>query len=387
VKRSPDTFTFTPELGSRLRDLRLKAGLTQLELARVMGRAGKKAGNLVGRLERGDERYPSFGVIADFLRGCRAGFRDITDILDLYTSLPTAQSKVHDAVLTRVVSGVVPKLQEQVKAYDRQFDRPVSKAPAKKEPSLPDRLKRLERARKNAAAGRRRYFYGEYLKVAVNETGLKPVIGVTVPLFNHGLEWFGILYGTRSAKPGKREKLLAESEARFAKASRFPLDAIRKLEDGVRRRFAELEMAGELNWLPSLSLEEYEAGLLAPARKRYLKQEKQRELMRRFNQYDAALKTAKQRVWDEVQPLLDEAGVPNERRTVYRRLVGVCSTAAMNCEPGSVGERQELDMYILEPQWIHLGLDTALAQKLAAIMLTRFRELAKSFPPDPRPRR
>jgi hypothetical protein len=44
-------------------------------------------------------------------------------------------------------------------------------------------------------------------------------------------------------------------------------------------------------------------------------------------------------------------------------------------------------MYILEPQWIHLGIDTALAQKLAAIMLPRFRELAKSFPPDPRPKR
>jgi hypothetical protein len=44
-------------------------------------------------------------------------------------------------------------------------------------------------------------------------------------------------------------------------------------------------------------------------------------------------------------------------------------------------------MYILEPQWIGLGLETALARKLAAIMLPRFRELAKSFPPDPRPKR
>jgi len=125
MKRSPDTFVFAPEFGTRLRDLRLRAGLTQLELARIMGRAGKGAANLVSRLEKGDERYPSFSLIADFLRGCRAGFRDILDILDLYTDLPTAQSKAHDAVLTRVVSGVVPKLQEQVEAYDRQFDRPV----------------------------------------------------------------------------------------------------------------------------------------------------------------------------------------------------------------------------------------------------------------------
>jgi hypothetical protein len=248
-------------------------------------------------------------------------------------------------------------------------------------------MKRLERARKNAAAARRRDFYGEYLKVAVNKTGLDPVMAVTEPLFKHGLEWFGILYRTRSAKPGVREKLLAESEAKFAKASRFPLDAIRKLEDGVRRHFAELEMAGELNWLPNLSLEEYEAGLLAPARKRNLKQEQHHEYVRRFNAYDAARKAATQRVWAEVQPMLDEAGVPGERLAVYRGLVGSCCTAALNFEPGSVGEKKQLDEYILEPRWIELGLGTALAQKLAAIALPRFRALAKSFPPDPRPKR
>jgi hypothetical protein len=79
--------------------------------------------------------------------------------------------------------------------------------------------------------------------------------------------------------------------------------------------------------------------------------------------------------------------VPKERRTVYRRLAGVCCTAALNSEPGSERERRQVDEYILEPQWIRLGLDTALAQKLAGIMLVRFGELAKSLPPDPRPRR
>jgi hypothetical protein len=59
----------------------------------------------------------------------------------------------------------------------------------------------------------------------------------------------------------------------------------------------------------------------------------------------------------------------------------------LNSEPGSDTERREIDAYIQEPQWIRLGLDTALAQKLAALMLARFRELAQSFPPDPRPRR
>jgi hypothetical protein len=54
-----------------------------------------------------------------------------------------------------------------------------------------------------------------------------------------------------------------------------------------------------------------------------------------------------------------------------------------NLEPGSVG----VDEYILNPEWIGRGLDTALAQKLAALMLVRFRELANSLPPVPRSKR
>ena len=55
--------------------------------------------------------------------------------------------------------------------------------------------------------------------------------------------------------------------------------------------------------------------------------------------------------------------------------------------PGSVEERRQIEEYILEPRWIRLRLDTALAQKLAGIVLARFHELAKSFPSDPRPKR
>jgi transcriptional regulator with XRE-family HTH domain len=387
MKRSQDTFTFTREFGLRLRDLRLKAGLTQLELARAMGRAGKKAGNFVGRLERGDERYPSFGLVADFLRGCRAGFRDIADILDTYTNLPTPQEKVFEEALTEVAKSVPPKWQAQVTNYDRQLDRTTSTAKPVAGRTMPDRLKRLERARKMAAAARRRFLYGQYLKEAVNETGLDPVMAVTEPLFNHGLEWFGILYRTRNAKPGVRERLLAESEAKFEHDSRFPLESIRKLEDGVRRHFGEMEMRGDLDWLPALSLDEYEASLLTPTRKRTLRQEQLDQYRHEFEQYDAARKAAVEQVWKEVQPVLDKAGVPEGQRAVYRGVITACCVAATSFEPGSVGEKKQLDECLLDPNSTRRGLDTALAQKLAATLLARFRELAKSFPPDPRPKR
>jgi hypothetical protein len=69
--------------------LRLRAGLTQSGLAQAMGRTGKGGASIVSRMEKGTVPYPSFGLVADFLRGCRAGFKDLLDVLDLYTNLPT----------------------------------------------------------------------------------------------------------------------------------------------------------------------------------------------------------------------------------------------------------------------------------------------------------
>jgi transcriptional regulator with XRE-family HTH domain len=42
MKRPTDTFSFQLELGKRLKDLRLRAGLTRAELVQAMGRAGSE---------------------------------------------------------------------------------------------------------------------------------------------------------------------------------------------------------------------------------------------------------------------------------------------------------------------------------------------------------
>jgi transcriptional regulator with XRE-family HTH domain len=386
MKPFPGTFVFTPELGARLRDLRLKAGLTQLELARAMGRGGKNAGNLVSRLERGDERYPSFGLVVDFLRGCRAGFRDILDILDLYTDLPTTQQQVFGKALARVAASVPEKWQSQVTKYDLRFDIPKTAPEKIPVQAKPDLSKRLERAKKMAAAARRRHLYGQFLKDVVGKAGPNISLNDRHYLFNHGLLWFAILYATRKGRPAARDKRLAASEARFLEASGLPLEEIRYVQDKVKEYFGELERRGDLDWLPSLSLDEYEASLLKPARKRELREEQRREFARKVNEYETARKAVVEQVWQEVQPLLDEAGVAKERRAIWRPLAGYCFAAALNSEPGSEREQRQLDEYILEPRRMRLGLDTALAQKLAGVMLTRLRELAKSLPPDPRPR-
>jgi hypothetical protein len=155
----------------------------------------------------------------------------------------------------------------------------------------------------------------------------------------------------------------------------------------VKEHFGEMERRGDLDWLPVLTLDEYEASLLKPASRRELRREQRWEHGIKIGEWQVARKALIDGVWQEVQPVLDEARVPKERRVVYRRLAGYCCTAALNSESGSELERRQIDEYILEPQWMRLGLDTALAQKLVALMLVRFRELADSLPPAPRPKR
>jgi len=387
MKRPADTFVLTPELGARLRDIRLKAGLTQMDLARAMGRVGKKAGNLVGRIERGDERYPSLGLVADFLRGCRAGFKDILDLLDLYTELPTTRQQVFGKALEKVAASVPAKWQAQVTKYDQRIDIPKTATEKTPVQAKPDLSERLERAKKLAAAARRRFLYGQFLKDVAGRAGPDVSLTDRSMLFNHGLEWFAVLYATRKRRAATRDKRLAASEVKFAEGSGVTLESARYVQDRVREHFGEMERKGDLDWLPVFTLDEYESSLLKPASRRGLREEQRHEMSLKIGEYGAACRAATEQVWLEVQPVLDQAGVAKERRAVYRRLAGVCFTAVLHSEPGGEMERREIDAYVHQPEWIRLGLDTALAEKLAGIMLPRLRELARSLPPDPRPKR
>jgi transcriptional regulator with XRE-family HTH domain len=86
MSRKPDRFQITRELARRLRDLRERAGLTQAELARLAGTDWDQA--LVSRLETFEHSNPTLGLVADYLRTCRASFADLADLLNAYTSKP-----------------------------------------------------------------------------------------------------------------------------------------------------------------------------------------------------------------------------------------------------------------------------------------------------------
>jgi len=174
MKRSKETFKFTPELGERLRQLRLRAEVTQQELAVLMGRQGKGNHRLVGMLERGKVPYPSLGFIADYLRACRASFTDILDLLNAYTLQPT----VLEQRGYKRVRSLAEKLSWSVAGAVEKYDRHVVRAKLTTEPVR----KRLARVRAYARGQEAQRHLNRLVESELAAAGLGPVSPAAVYL-------------------------------------------------------------------------------------------------------------------------------------------------------------------------------------------------------------
>ena len=122
----------------------MRAGLTQPDLARAMGRPGKGTFAFISHLENGDIRYPSLGVIVDYLRACRASIKDLSDILDKFTHKPTVVEQVQGRALVKVTERLPARVAHQVRMTELKQ---VVKEELSAKPK-PDPQKRLARARR-----------------------------------------------------------------------------------------------------------------------------------------------------------------------------------------------------------------------------------------------
>ncbi len=113
-------FEFPAELAARLRQVRLAAGLTQAQVAMLMGRQGRGAWNVVARLESGRVRYPSLGLVLDFLRACRTDVGAILDILNDYCRRPVAGQEQAQEEVQALVAGLPEPVRAAVLKYDRK---------------------------------------------------------------------------------------------------------------------------------------------------------------------------------------------------------------------------------------------------------------------------
>ena len=68
-------------LGTRLREIRQKAKLSQAEVARRMGHGSAGYRSLVCRLEKGKVSRPGVALVTKYLTACGASLSDIEDLM------------------------------------------------------------------------------------------------------------------------------------------------------------------------------------------------------------------------------------------------------------------------------------------------------------------
>jgi len=69
------------ELGARLRELRVKSGLSQMKVSERMGFDPTHGYKYVFRLEKGQVPNPTMRTVASFLEACDASWQDVVEVL------------------------------------------------------------------------------------------------------------------------------------------------------------------------------------------------------------------------------------------------------------------------------------------------------------------
>ena len=153
---------FTPEMGARLRETRLKRGLTLDEVAAGMGLTGKGRWNQVARLENGNNPDPRLSAVTLYLRACGAQFFEFYDTLTRIEPVPVDTSRIERTPMKR----------EQKEMLLRRVKREVYNY--QDETSYPKRGKPIAPEKQKPAASR----LADYrVQVAVIEQEVKKLLG------------------------------------------------------------------------------------------------------------------------------------------------------------------------------------------------------------------
>jgi transcriptional regulator with XRE-family HTH domain len=228
----------TEELGQRLRSLRKRAGLTQKELAERVSSGWARS--LVGKLETGQYESPGLGLVADYLRACRASFSEIADLLDQYTSQPLPVEKQGSEAVAKVTDVLPAQIGNQARNYDikttvaRRFD---GKPPLSSE----ERVKRVVNL---AAAASRRKRLDILVKYLEGEIGHG--LAGTDRQYLHLLarKFWGALSSTRGRLQHVRLKRMARVVGEGVAAHVLSEKDVRLVRDRVVELFSRMETTG-----------------------------------------------------------------------------------------------------------------------------------------------
>ncbi|MBN2464825.1 helix-turn-helix domain-containing protein [candidate division WOR-3 bacterium] len=237
-----DATLLPKEVGARLRQLRLQAGLTQTEVALRMGRPGPSGKSYVCQIERGYMPGLTFNAVMDFLATCGASASGIADIMDAYIERPpTIEERTRKQVAEAAVS--LPQLkQARVEWYDL-FHKPKT---GKRETPEEQKERRVREARGVARAIRwERRPHGAWNDV-LNELHVGAKDPLAVHLLNYSRKVFGTLRRTRKTRPVWRERAMAKLDS-WASEHGLPPEPFTPMKQAVVSLVANMERKGEFD--------------------------------------------------------------------------------------------------------------------------------------------
>ena len=230
------------EVGARLRQLRLQAGLTQADVALRMCRSGSSGKSYVCQIERGYMPGLTFNAVMDFLNACGADVGAIKDIIDAYTKRPTVSEERVRKQVADAAAGLPLLKRARVEWYDI-FHKPKT---GKRETPEQQHDRRVREAKGVARAIRWERRLHRVLNDVLNELHVAAKDPMAVHLQNYSRKVFGALRRTRKTRPVWREKAMAKLDT-WAIEHDLPPEPFTAMKQAVITLFADMERKGELD--------------------------------------------------------------------------------------------------------------------------------------------
>ncbi|MEO0086239.1 MAG: hypothetical protein ABIK37_06355, partial [candidate division WOR-3 bacterium] len=195
----------------------------------------------------GATAHPSLGLVADYLRACRAGFGDILDILDRYTSRPPLNDVQGRKQVSRLTERLPQRIGGQVSRYDAKTA--VARRFEGKEPLSPrERLSRAEKLAR-AIAGQDRV--RELLRGLWPRLTAAPTLVNAQAAANYAQQVWAGLAETKASSAGTRPRRVAGLLKKGPGAGLLPEHDIRLIHVEVKELFRRQEQVARTGLKPA----------------------------------------------------------------------------------------------------------------------------------------